>query len=139
MQTMVQTPGEGLCTSSNHPDTQEDRAESTHALLLPFNTVVTRRYASSTINMHRKCHQSSYKLHGNLPFQELQISIPSKSKDHKKQKSYAQSKSIRNIHKQLLVCLYQLYKIVYTHDGPSETLDPMSCWVSDKGKLETVL
>lgn len=29
------------------------------------------------------CHQGSYKLHGNLPFfQELQISIQRKSKDH---------------------------------------------------------
>lgn len=81
-------------------------------ILLLFNTVVTRRYAlcikyNQYAQPQKICHQGSYKLHGN--FQELQISIQSKNKDHMKQRSYAHSMFQENIHK-LLVCLYQLYE-----------------------------
>lgn len=94
-------------------------------ILLLFNTVVTRRYAlcikyNQYAQPQKICHQGSYKLHGN--FQELQISIQSKNKDHMKQRSYAHSMFLGNIHK-LLVCLSQLYESIYTiHDGPSETV-----------------
>lgn len=89
-------------------------------ILLPFNTVVTRRYALCIkYNQYAQPQKCVTKVATNymaiyLFFKNYKSASSERAKIIMKRRSFAHSMFMANIHKQLLVCLYQLYKSVCT-------------------------